>query len=237
MVPAVAPARWQRRSRCVPFVVHTLATHLSTHCDFPMPPVIAVINHLLAQEPWASRLLARHAGKIACIDAGALVLHLCVGGDGLVQTADPGLANSVTIRFKLADLPLIAQNPERAFSYVNIDGDAEFANAISQLSKTVRWDAEHDLEKVVGQIAAKRITAGVRQGCAAALLGQQRLAENVAEYFLEEQPMLVRLADVEAHGGDVTRLRDDVERVVKRIEKIEKALARKTLPPSAMDRT
>jgi ubiquinone biosynthesis protein UbiJ len=154
---------------------------------------------------------------------------------------------SVTIRFRLADLPLILQNSERAFSYVNIDGDAEFANTLSQLSKTVRWDAEHDLEKVFGQIAARRVVQGAKASFDAAVTGQQKLAENLAEYFLEEQPMLVRAADVEAHGLNVTRLRDDVERAQKRIEKIEKGLqqapARKhpaPLPvpnPSTLDQT
>ena len=190
-----------------------------------MPPVIAVINHLLAQQPWASRQLALHAGKLACIDAGAYALRLRVSADGMFEAAPPELAASVTISFRLTDLPLILQNQERAFSYVKIDGDAEFANAISQLSKTVRWDAEHDLEKVFGPIAARRAVQGAKAGVDAALTAQQKLAENLVEYFVEEQPMLVRPADIDAHGRDVVRLRDDVERAQKRIEKIEKALA------------
>jgi ubiquinone biosynthesis protein UbiJ len=108
---------------------------------------------------------------------------------------------------------------------VKIDGDAELANTISQLSKTVRWDAEHDLEKVLGQIAARRVVQGAKAGVDAALTAQQKLAENLVEYLVEEQPMLVRLADIDARGRDVVRLRDDVERALKRIEKIEKALA------------
>ena len=67
---------------------------------------------------------------------------------------------SVTIRIQPSDLALIMQNRERAFSYVKIEGDAEFANAISQLSKSLRWDAEHDLEKVFGPIAAVRLVSG-----------------------------------------------------------------------------
>jgi ubiquinone biosynthesis protein UbiJ len=189
-----------------------------------MAPVIAVINHLLAQQPWASRQLALHAGKVACIDVGAFALLLRVGADGMVEAAPLDAAANVTIRLKLLDLPLIAQNRARAFSYVNIDGDAEFANAISQLSKSLRWDAEHDLESIVGQIAARRIVAGGKAGAQAVVLGQQRLLENVAEFLQEEQPLLVRPGLVEGFGLDVTRLRDDVERAAKRMEKLEKAL-------------
>jgi ubiquinone biosynthesis protein UbiJ len=206
-----------------------------------MAPVIAVINHLLAQQPWASRQLALHAGKLACIDVGAFALLLHVTGDGMVDAAPLDAAANVTIRLNLADLPLIAQNPDRAFSYVKIDGDAEFANAISQLSKSLRWDAEHDLEAIVGQIASRRIVAGVKAGANAVVSSQQKLFENLVEYLQEEQLLLVRPGSVEGFGQDVVRLRDDVERAAKRMEKLEKALeqalARKAAKPTPLDMT
>ncbi|MET3133494.1 ubiquinone biosynthesis protein UbiJ [Oxalobacteraceae bacterium GrIS 1.11] len=197
-----------------------------------MAPVIASINHLLGQEPWARRLLAPHAGKVACIDAGSLALRMRVGGDGMLEAASVESGAQVTIRIKLSDLPLILQNRERAFSYVKIDGDAEFANTISQLSKTLRWEAEHDLEKLVGQIAAARIVSGASMAFEALKTGQRKLAENVAEYFLEEQPLLVRPVSVGEFSADVTRLRDDVERTAKRIEKMERALQAGQAPQS-----
>lgn len=197
-----------------------------------MTPVIAVINHLLAQQPWASRQLALHAGKLACIDLGAFALLLHVTGDGMVDAAPLDAGANVTIRLQLADLPLIAQNPARAFSYVKVEGDAEFANAISQLSKSLRWDAEHDLEAIVGQIAARRIVAGVKAGASAVVSSQQKLAGNLVEYLQQEQPLLVQPGSVDGFAQDVARLRDDVERAAKRIEKMERtlqqALARKT---------
>lgn len=190
-----------------------------------MAPVIALLNHLLAQEPWSCRQLALHAGKTACIDTGAFALRLRVSADGMFEAArDAAAASTVTIRVKLSDLPLIMQNRQRAFSYVRIDGDAEFANAISQLSKTLRWDAEHDLEKVLGPILAARIGAGARTVLQAGQSGGQKLAENLAEFFLEEQPVLVHVAAGEEFSAGVTRLRDDVERAAKRIEKIERRL-------------
>lgn len=193
-------------------------------------PLIAMINHLLAQEPWARQQLALHAGKVACIDTGALALRLRVAG-GLFEAAADEEAAAVTIRVKLADLPLILQNRERAFSYVKIDGDAEFANTISQLSKGLRWEAEHDLEPWLGQIGARRVVGGARAAVAAVAQGQRRLAENVAEFLLDEQPMLVRPAALAEWSGEVARLRDDVERSAKRLEKLEQKLARRAPAP------
>jgi ubiquinone biosynthesis protein UbiJ len=192
--------------------------------SFSAAPASAAINHLLAQEPWARQELQRHAGKIAAIDAGAAALRLRVTADGYLQPAPADEPARVTIRVKLSDLPLIAQNRERAFSYVQIEGDAEFANAISSLSKSLRWEAEHDLEKVVGPIAAVRAVSGAKAAFEAVRAGHQKLAENVAEFLLDEKQVLVRPQTVEAFSADVTRLRDDVERTAKRLAKLEQKL-------------
>ena len=194
---------------------------------------VATINHLLAQEPWARKQLAVHAGKLAVIDTGAVAIRLLVDGIGMLERAPVDVPANVTIRVKLSDLPLIVQNRERAFSYVKIEGDAEFANAISQLSKGLRWEAEHDLEKVLGPILATRMVAGARDAVDFVRAGQQKLAENVAEYFLEEQPLLIRPANLADYSAGVTRVRDDVERLAKRLARLEKAHAAvQPLPPS-----
>ncbi|ELX12254.1 sterol-binding domain-containing protein [Janthinobacterium sp. HH01] len=193
-------------------------------------PASAAINHLLAQEPWARAELQRHAGKIAAIDTGAVVLRLRVTADGMLEAAPAEEPARVTIRVKLSDLPLIAQNRERAFSYVQIEGDAEFANAISNLSKSLRWEAEHDLEKVVGPIAAVRMVSGARAAFQTIKTGHQKLAENVAEFLLDEKPVLIRPQVVEAFSADVVRLRDDVERAAKRLTRLEQKLAQKLDP-------
>jgi len=185
----------------------------------------ATINHLLAQEDWARTALRRHTGKLACIDTGHLQVRLRVAADGLLEAGEPDAVPSVTIHVKLADLPLIAQNRERAFSYVRIEGDAEFANTISQLSKGLRWEPEHDLERLFGPIGATRLAGGARGALAHARSTGRRLAENLAEFLVEEKPVLVRPSDVDDFGSGVVRLRDDVERAAKRIAKLEHALA------------
>jgi len=201
---------------------------------FPFPPKLpglsmpaaATINHLLAQESWARTELKLHAGKVAVIDASPAVLRLRVAPDGMVEAAGSDAGAAVTIRLKLSDLPLIAQNRERAFSYVQIEGDAEFANAISRLSQSLRWEAEYDLEKLVGPIAAVRLVQGAKAAVQGARNGQRKVAENVAEYFLDENPLLIRPMVAESFAADVTRFRDDVERASKRLEKLEQKLAK-----------
>ena len=193
----------------------------------PLPSAIAAaINHLLKNEAQAqarARLMA-HAGKVACFDVGLMRVSLQVEADGMVATAATDADHStphVTIRIKPADLPRILQDRERAFSFVTIEGDADFANTISQLSQSVRWDVEEDLSRVVGDIAAVRIMAGAKSITGAVSATQRKLVETTAEYFLEENPMLMRPQPIRDFAGDVARLRDDVERLSKRIERLK----------------
>ena len=189
--------------------------------NFSAAPASAAVNHLLAQAPWARKELQRHAGKVACIDAGTVALRLRVTADGMFEAAPADEPARVTIRVKLSDLPLIAQNRERAFSYVRIEGDADFANAISSLGTSLRWEAESDLEKVVGPVAAVRMVSGAKAAFEAVKTGHQKLAENVAEFLLDEKQVLIRPQAVEQFSADVVRLRDDVERAAKRLAKLE----------------
>jgi len=198
---------------------------------------VATINHLLAQEAWARDTLVRKAGKVACINLGQLSGHLrlCmrVARDGMLEVAGSEDTPDVTIHVKLSDLPLILQNRDRAFSYVRIEGDAEFANTISQLSKGLRWDAEHDLERLVGPIAANRLAGGARAAASHAVGAGRRLAENVAEFLLEERRVLIRPGSVDDFAGEVNRLRDDVERAAKRIAKLEQKMEQMREQPRA----
>ena len=190
---------------------------MTTPVDTVLP---AALNHLLAQESWARAMLIPHAGKVACFDLGVVSVALLVAADGLVQAPESPSAVAVTIRLRPADLPLILQDRERAFSYVSIEGDAEFANTISQLSRSLRWEVADDLGKIVGDIAAQRIVGGVSAIATTLRSTQRKLLENVAEYFLEEQPVLVRPQAVSDLSAEVTRMRDDVERLAKRIGRL-----------------
>lgn len=186
------------------------------------PSVVpSAINHLLADATRAREKLASHAGKVARFDTGLAKFELQVLADGFVAQAGEGSTPAVTVTVKAGDLPLIAQDPDKAFSYVNIEGDADFANTISQVAKTVRWDAEGDLSKLFGDIVATRMVAGAKSGLAMLKTTHRKLAENMAEYLLEENPVLVRPQQVSDFSTEVARLRDDVERMQKRVEKLE----------------
>ena len=183
-------------------------------------PVTTALKHLLSRQPALRDKLSMHAGKVARIDVGFIQLSLAVASDGLLESANA--EPSVTITIKPADLPQILANIDRAFSYVSISGDADLARTISEVANGLQWEAEEDLAPWVGDIAAVRIANAARQFLGMAKNTAQNLAENMAEYWLEENPTLLYRRAGDDFATDVARLRDDVERLSKRVEKIER---------------
>ena len=186
----------------------------------PERSLTAALNHLLSRQPALRDKLSIHAGKVVRIDVGFIQLSLAVASDGLLESANA--EPSVTITIKPADLPQILANIDRAFSYVSISGDADLARTISEVANGLQWEVEEDLAPWVGDIAALRIANAGRQIIGAAKSTAQNLAENMAEYWLEENPTLLYRRAGEDFATDVARLRDDVERLSKRVEQIER---------------
>ena len=182
--------------------------------------LIAAINHVLARQPALRDKLRTHTGKAACIDIGVARLDLAIAADGLLQLA--ASEPNVTITIQPTNLPRMLSDMDRAFSYVTISGDADFARTISELANELRWELEEELAPWVGDIAAVRIANAARQFLGMAKSTAQNLAENMAEYWLEENPTLLYRRAGEDFATDVARLRDDVERLSKRVEKIER---------------
>lgn len=192
---------------------------------------ILFLNHLLSSDAKARALVQAHAHKQACIDIDAVQISVCMGADGYFQASHAEQKFDLTITIKWTDLPLLLQNRSQAMSYAKIDGDAQLANMVSQLSEQLRWDVEADLARVVGDIAALRLHQFGKNMLKTAQERHQSMRENVAEYFLEENPMLMRNEPVQAFSAQVIKTRDDVERLIKRLEKLEKIEKMKKAQP------
>ena len=124
----------------------------------------------------------------------------------------------VTLSLPLSSTPLFAFDPERAMKQVRIEGDAEFAQTLSQLARELRWDAEEDLSRFTGDIAAHQLMQGARSFQAYARDASQRIAETGTAYLIDEDAALVRKSMAEQFARDVSALRDDAARLEKRLE-------------------
>ena len=180
-------------------------------------PLQAAVNHLLGQAPWAREKLAPFAGHSALIKLPPFEAAFLIGADGCLSTPLPDAELEVSISLP-ATTPLLAlQGKDTVMRAARIEGSAEFAEALGFVIRNLRWDAEEDLSKLVGDIAAHRIVKSTSEFAAWQQQAARNFAANLAEYFTEEQPLIARQADIAAFSGDIDRLRDDVARLEKRL--------------------
>ena len=190
-----------------------------------MKPVTAALNHVLASAPLAKERLARFAGKTAAFHVGPLDFAWTVQTTGEVTAAVTNATRDLDVTLSPFLVPRIAAGDTQAMREVRMEGDAEFAHEISFLASNLTWDVEEDLSKVTGDIAAHRIVGGAKTGVAWAKDSAHRLAAGAAEYWTEESPLIASRVKVDEFIRGVSEFRDDVERLEKRIELLERTPA------------
>ncbi|MEP7067866.1 MAG: SCP2 sterol-binding domain-containing protein [Usitatibacter sp.] len=186
---------------------------------FPDPAARA-LNHVLRSAPLAMERLARHAGRTAAFHVGPLTVAFTVQTTGEVAAAVPGAARDLEVRISPFLLPRLAAHEEAAFREIEMQGDMELAQEVSFLAKNLTWDAEEDLSKAVGDIAAHRIVSTARAFIGWSADTGVRLAQGAAEYWTEESPLIATRVKVDTFVNGVAELRDAVERLEKRIAKL-----------------
>lgn len=182
--------------------------------------ILGALNHLLGQADWARRQLSAFAGRQARFEMPPWHLAFAVSSDGLFEAVGEGDID-VTVVLP-ADTPLIAlQGIDRAMAGAHVTGNAEFATALSFVLKNLRWDAEEDLSRVVGDIAAHRLVGGATQLLTWQREAARNVVENLAEYLGEESALLVPTREL-------ARFREDLADFTTRIDRLEARV--KTLP-------
>ncbi len=178
----------------------------------------APLNRLLRANAWARDALKPHAGKTASFRCLPFTTRLTVLDSGEVARATTEATPAVTLTLTPGLMLRVAARDDAVWRDVIIDGDTAFATAIHHLWRHLRWDAEEDLAKVVGDAAAHRIAETGRTLQRWAQASGDNLAHSFAEYWTEEQPLIATKNDVMRFNADVDQLRDAAARLDKRIE-------------------
>ena len=188
---------------------------------------IAALNHLLAQHAWAAERLRVFAGQSAEFRNPPFPdLRVTILENGLLDRASADTATSLVVKLRPAALPLLIARSESALREIEIEGSADFANTMQHLFRNLTWDVEEDLSRFLGDVVAHRLASQARVFAAWQREVAARAAENLAEYWTEEQPVLARALDVERFNREVGAVHDDVERIEKRIERLERSARR-----------
>jgi ubiquinone biosynthesis accessory factor UbiJ len=184
----------------------------------PHPGILA-LNHLLNAEAWARDKLKPHAGQCVEFRSPPLpALRLDILDTGLLGSAAEDAAPNLVVTIGPAALPAFLRGEDALLREIGIEGNADLAGTVQYLFRHLRWDVAEDLSKVFGDALAERMVTEGKRFAAWNRETAEKLAQNFAEYWTEEQSLLARPAEVRQFLADADQLRDDLARLEKRID-------------------
>lgn len=183
-----------------------------------IPILAGPVNHLLRANSWARERLLPHAGRVARIDNAPFSVMMMVSADGAIADAAADVVPDVVVRLSAGLMLRLMAGDASVWHEVPVEGNPEFAAAISHIARHARWDIEEDLSRMVGDVAAHRMVETGRKIGTWSRQGADNLARSFAEYWTEERPLIASRGEIEQFVREVDALRDDLARLEKRIE-------------------
>jgi ubiquinone biosynthesis protein UbiJ len=133
--------------------------------------LVLFLNHVLMQEKQAQERLLRQKGRVVHARWGVFALDLVVTPAGLVDRAQPSARPDLLLTVETEAPWVVAQSVLSGKAPpVRIEGDVQLAAELGWLAENLRWDAEEDLSRLIGDApahalanAARRLLAGLKQ--------------------------------------------------------------------------
>lgn len=199
----------------------------------PLQAVLAAVNHVLAQQPWAGERIAAFAGRsirLACerdVAAAPLLpdLHTRIGEDGLLHaTVDEApVAVTLWLRPSVAALFDGLTGGARALAgHSRVEGEGGLAAALGEIAHGLRYDAEEDLSRVTGDLVAHRLFSDART------LGERltRLRDDSAsalgQYLTTDAAQLVESRELAVFAQELSALAERIDRLDRRLTRLRR---------------
>ena len=190
-------------------------------------PVASYLNRTIAEVTPARELCARLDGKVVAIRVRdtALAMYFVFDAETVELAVDSEREPDVAITASIVTLAsMIGSDGAQAIRDGNVDltGNAGVAEAFRDLLSFTKPDIEEELSKFVGDAAAHRLgqlAAGLRDW---ALDARSTMGGNIREYLQEESRDVPSRYEVDEFARKVDTLRDDVERLATRLNRLER---------------
>jgi len=190
-------------------------------------PATRILNRNIRDITPARELCAELAGTTAAIrvkDTG-LAMYFTFSHDSVElsssATDDPDIAISGSI-ITLARVAGSGDEQAIRDGTLELVGDAHKAQAFQKLLSFAKPDIEEELSGIIGDSAAHGLgefARGIRKW---AVRARSTMGDNIREYLQEESRDVPSRYEVDRFALEVGKLRDDVDRIAARIDKLER---------------
>lgn len=188
-------------------------------------PAARILNRNISERTPARKLCAELDGTIAAMRVrdSALALYFHIHSDCVELDATAVEEPDVVISGSLLALARAASGSGQAAirdGSLELSGAAEKAEAFQKLMAHARPDAEEELAQLLGDPAAHSIGRFARGVQRWARDARSTMSANIGEYLQEESRDVPTRFEVERFSTHVGTLRDDVERLAARIDRM-----------------
>lgn len=186
----------------------------------------SAFNHYLALDPEAPDKLAAFDGKLICIDIKGpnARLYLSIEGNRVHVLSQHDAEPDATIIGSPAALFKLGVKRDSAALFfkgeVEIRGDTRLGRQFKSVLAEMDIDWEEQLSRLVGDIAAHRITGVVQDLKNWGRSAASNFSDDVGEYLQEESRDVVSGAELDMFNRQVDEIRDDTERLAARIDRL-----------------
>jgi len=189
-------------------------------------PVAKVLNRNIQESTPARELCAQLSGTVVAVRVRdtALAAYFVVSDEVLQVVTETSAEPDVIIVGSLITLARMAgASGEAAVRDGSLDltGDAEVAGQFQQLLSFAKPDIEEELSGVVGDVAAHRLGEFARGLGRWGREARATMGANIREYLQEESRDAPSRYEVERFSGNVSTLRDDVDRLEARMKRLQ----------------
>lgn len=173
--------------------------------------VVAWYGRLLAREDAARAALAPYAGRSARFEAGLVNVFLAVAAGGRLAAGSG--TPSVTITLDPQVLADALLDPGAVLRRMRVEGDAEFARALTEVLSRLKPDPAEDLARIIGDAPAQRLVDSVHAAMERMRDSAQRLARQGADFLVAEHPALLGKQEFSRFTGELAELQARLERL------------------------
>jgi ubiquinone biosynthesis protein UbiJ len=194
--------------------------------DAALAALEAAINRYIALDPEGAARLAQLQGRLICIELKGFGtrLYLIPAVDRLqvfgAYEGEPDCLLRGT-PLALARMGLAERKEDQLFGgEVEVEGDTRLAQEFGAFITGLEVDGEEQLSRLVGDPVAHQVGEGLRSMGQWGRRSADTLTQDLKEYLQEEARLLPTDYEVHAFLDRVDTLRDDVERLAARIERL-----------------
>jgi ubiquinone biosynthesis accessory factor UbiJ len=191
----------------------------------PLPFIEDAANRLLRLDPETLKRLGDLHGRVVCIEFRDLgrKLYLQPSEAGFRMSAECVAAPGVTLRGDITTFMRLGLDPDRngpAPGELEIQGDVALGQKMQAILQGIALDWEEPLARLFGDPVGHAIAQTLRSVHAWHVQALKTFGANAAEYLQHESRMVPVRIEVEGFLGAVDVLRNDVDRLAARIQRL-----------------